>query len=321
MVKRFVKGFAYGLTISVGLSLIIQPAKGADFPKKAVKIIIPSGAGGGEDADARVLAPYLQKSLGVHVTIENQPGAGGKIAFEKFQKAEPDGYSIVLNNFPKSIIIEYMGKVNFRTSDFVPIYAWNRSNQLIVVHADSWKDFDDFLKAAKAKILSGGLMGRGSTTQLAGMIAMEEFGAKVNWVPYEGNAQALAAIAGKHLDFVVCLSSSATSLIAAGKLKPLLLLGDMRDPFLPDVPIPKDLGFNVSSFFPAIRSAFSPPHTPPPIIKVWEDAFSKAVREPAYVDWAKNRKIALHYLEGREFGKVVLDTYSWIEKFQRLLKE
>jgi len=321
MLEKLKRGSLSGLMIVVGLLLIIQPTRGADFPKKPVKIVIPSGVGGGEDSDGRALAPFLQKYFGVNVLIENQPGAGGKIAFERFQKTEPDGYSIVLNNFPKSIIIEYMGKVNFKTRDFIPISSWNRSNQLMVVHGDTWKDFNDFLRAAKAKVLSGGLMGRGSTTQLAGLIAVEEFGVKVNWVPYDGNAEALAAIAGKHLDFVVCLSSSATSLIEAGKLRPILLLGDTRDPFLPDVPIPKDLGFNVSSFFPAMRCAFAPPHTPPAIVKVWEDAFTKAVKEPVYIDWAKKRKIALHYLGGQEFGKVVLDTYSWIEKFQHILKE
>ena len=165
-------------------------------------------------------------------------------------------------------------------------------------------------------------MGRGSTTHLAGLIAMQEFGVKVNWVPYEGFAGALAALAGKHLDFVICLSSSATSLIDAGKLRPILLLGDMRDPFLPDVPVPKDLGLNVSaSFFPAMRCAFAPPQTPSSLVKVWDDAIVKTVKEPAYVDWAKKRKIALHHMGGQEFGKVVLDTYSTIEKFQHILKE
>jgi tripartite-type tricarboxylate transporter receptor subunit TctC len=56
-------------------------------------------------------------------------------------------------------------------------------------------------------------------------------------------------------------------------------------------------------------------------VKVWEEAFSKAVNEPAYIDWAKKRKIALHLLSAHEFAKVVLETYSNIEKFQKILKE
>ena len=52
----------------------------------------------------------MQKHLGVSVLIENQPGAGGKIAFEKFQRTEPDGYTLITFTFPKSIIIEYLYK-------------------------------------------------------------------------------------------------------------------------------------------------------------------------------------------------------------------
>lgn len=321
MFKKLEKIFIVILISGLSVLLVCSLANSIDFPKKPVKIIITTEPGGGEDSDGRALAPFLQKYLGVTVLIENQPGAGGKIAFEKFQRAEPNGYSITLYNFPKSIIIEYMGKVNFRTKDFTPLYAWNRSNQLMVVHADTWKTFNEFYKSAKAKTLSGGIMGRGSTTHLAALIALEEFEIKVNWVPYEGHAGALAALAGKHLDFIICLSASATALIEAGKLRPLLLLGDIRDPYLPDVPIPKDLGFNITSFFPAMRCAFAPPNTPPAIVKVWEEAFSKAVKEPAYIEWAKKRWIALHSLNAQEFGKVVQESYSSIERFKHILKE
>jgi tripartite-type tricarboxylate transporter receptor subunit TctC len=292
-----------------------------DFPKKPIKIIVTADAGGGEDTEARGIAPYLQKHLGVNILIENQPGAGGKIAFEKFQRTEPDGYALITYTFPKSIIIEYLDKTTrYRTRDFTPVFAWSRSNQLLIGHADSWKSFDEFVKAAKAKSLSGGLSGRGSTTHLAGLLAVEELGIKVNWVPYEGSAGSIAALAGKHLDFTITLATSAVSLIRAGKLRPLLLLSDKRDPYLPDVPIPKDLGYDITPL-PAIRGVEAPPHTPPAIVKVLEEAFSKAVKEPEYIEWAKKRQMLLQPLGAQEFGRAVDDTYPKVEKFQTMLKE
>jgi len=89
----------------LGLLLTSLMAWGADFPKKPVKMIVCSAAGGGEDMAARAIAPFVEKYLGVGVAIENQPGAGGKIAFEKFQRTEPDGYSLIMYTVPKSIII------------------------------------------------------------------------------------------------------------------------------------------------------------------------------------------------------------------------
>jgi tripartite-type tricarboxylate transporter receptor subunit TctC len=222
--------------------------------------------------------------------------------------------------FPKSIIIEYIDKTNFRTKDFTPVFAWSRGNQVLVVHADTWKTFDEFLKAAKAKTLSGGLSGRGSTVHLAGLVAVDELGIKVNWVPYEGSAGSVTALAGKHLDFTICLATSAVSLTRAGKLRPLVVFSDKRDPYLADVPIPKELGFDTTSM-PGIRGVEAPPRTPAPIVKVLEEAFSKAVKEPAFIEVAKNKQIVLQPLGSREYGQLVEATYPKVEKYKDMLKE
>ena len=320
MFKKLIKIFNFGFVIGLSFLLVCPLANGADFPKKTIKIVACAAAGGGEDTEARGIAPYLEKYLGVSVMIENQPGAGGKIAFDKFQRTEPDGYTLITYTFPKSIIIEYMDKTNFRTKDFTPVFAWSRANQLLVVHADTWKTSDEFLKAAKAKTLAGGLSGRGSTTHLAGLVAMDELGIKVNWVPYEGAAGSVAALAGKHLDFTICLATSAISLIQAGMLRPLILFGDKRDPYFPDVPIPKDLGLDITSI-PGIRGVEAPPKTPASIVKVLEEACSKAIKEPAFIEFAKRRQMVLHPLNSQEFRQIVELTYPKVEKFQSMLKE
>jgi tripartite-type tricarboxylate transporter receptor subunit TctC len=283
-------------------------------------MIVCSAAGGGEDMEARAIAPFVEKYLGVSVGIENQPGAGGKIAFEKFQRTEPDGYNLIMYTFPKSIIIEYIDKTNFRTKDDTPVFAWSRGNQVLVVHADTWKTFDEFLKAAKARTLSGGLSGRGSTTHLAGLVAVDELGIKVNWVPYEGSAGSVTALAGKHLDFTICLATSAVSLTKAGKLRPLVVFSDKRDPYLPEVPIPKELGFDVTPI-PGIRGIEAPPRTPASIVKVLEEAYSKAMKEPAFIEVAKNKQIVLQPLSSKEFGQLVEATYPKVEKYKEMLKE
>ena len=320
MIKHVEKTFSLFLVIGFALFLVCPSAFGQDFPKKPIKLIATADVGGGEDAEARGIAPFLQKYLGVTVMVENQGGAGGKIAFEKFQKADPDGYSMIISTFPKSVIIEYMGKVGYRTKDFTPVYAWALTNQLLVGHADTWKNINEFLKDAKNRTLSGGLSGRGSTTHLAGLVAMDGLGVKVNWVPYEGSAGSVAALAGKHLDFTLCLSTSATSLIQAGRLRPLLLFGDERDPYLPDVPTPKEIGLSIPSM-PALRGAEAPPNTPPAIVKVLEAGFQKAVKDPAFIEWAKKRKMVLRSIPSQEFGKILLDTYPQVEKYQKMLSE
>ena len=301
-------------------ALVTAPVFGADFPSKPMKLIVTSPAGGGEDTEARAIAPFVEKLLGQQVIIENQGGAGGKIAFEKFQNVTPDGYTLITYTFPKSVIMEYQGKTGFKTRDFTPIFAWSRSSQLLVVHADTWKTFPEFLKGAKEKPLSAGLSGRGSTTHLMGLIGFGELDVKVNWVPYQGGAGSVAALAGKHLDFTLTLAGTAVPLIQAGKLRPLLLFSDKRDPYLPDVPVPKDFGYDMK-FLPTLRGVEAPPNTPADIVKILEDAFSKAVQDKDFIDIATKRKVVLVPVGSKEFAKAVADAYVYVAKFQSLLKQ
>ena len=304
-----------------GAVLVTMPASGAGFPDKPVKLIVTAAAGGGEDTEARAIAPFVEKHLGQQIVIEDQPGAGGKIAFEKFQSAKPDGYTLVTYTFPKSVIIEYQGKTGYKTRDFTPIFAWSRSSQILIVNAESWKTFGEFLKAAKERTLAGGLSGRGSTTHLMGLIALDELGIdKVNWVPYEGSAGSVTALAGKHLDFTMSLATSAVPLIQAGRLRALLLFSDKRDPYLPDVPVPKDLGYEMS-FIPTLRGVEAPPNTPADIVKILEDAFRKGAQEQGFIDIAAKRKMVLEPVGSKEFAKAVADVYPKIAKFQPMLKQ
>lgn len=310
------------LIIPVGLSLFIacSLADSADFPKKPVKIVVTAGAGAGEDNEARGIAPYVGKYLGVNVMIEDQPGAGGKIALEKFQRTKPDGHTLITYTFPKSIIGEYISKTNYRTKDFTQIFVWSCSYNTLLVHADTWKTFDEFLKSAKSKILTGGLSGRAGNSHLSALLTADELGIKVNWVPYDGAAGSLAALAGKHMDFTIGSVSAAASLIKAGRIRPLLLFSDKRDPYFPDIPHLKDLRLNIP-FLSILRGVEAPPNTPPNIVKILENAFNNAVKEPAYLQWAKNASVIIRPLNAQEFGKVVAETYPMIERFQDVLKE
>jgi len=292
----------------------------AAFPKKTIKIITGPG---GEDADVREIAPYVQKYLGVDVFIENIVGFWGKIAFEKFQTTEPDGYTLISYTFPRSIIIENMSKTNFRTKDFTPIFAWSVGNQLLVVPPDTYKTFDEFLKDAKTKTLTGAIPVRGGTSHLAGLLLADGLGINVNWMPYEGSASSIAALARKDVDFTICLATALPSWIRAGKIRLLAVLPDRRGPrgpYFPDIPTLKELGYDIS-YVTTRHVLEAPPNTPPQIVRVLEEAFSKAVKEPAYIEWAKKNYVIIDPLSAQEFCKEVAESYPRIEKLKEMLEE
>jgi tripartite-type tricarboxylate transporter receptor subunit TctC len=292
----------------------------AAFPKRTIKIITGPGR---EDADVREIAPYVQKYLGVDVLIENIAGFWGKVAFEKFQMTEPDGYTLISYTFPRSIIIENMSKTNFRTKDFTPIFAWSVGSQLLVVPPDTYKTFDEFLKDAKTRTLTGAIPVRGGTSHLAGLLLADGLGIHVNWMPYEGSASSIAALARKDVDFTICLAMTLPSWIKAGKIRLLAVLPDKcgpRGPYFPGIPTLKELGYDIS--YVTIRHVVeAPPNTPPQIVRIFEEAFSRAVKEPAYIEWAKKNYVILDPLSAQEFSKEVAESYPRIEKLKEMLEQ
>ncbi len=295
-------------------------ARGAAFPSKPVKIIVTSSAGGGEDMEARGVAPFLEKYLGVRVIIEDQPGAGGRIAFEKFQKAAPDGYSLITSSFPKSIIVEYLTKTGYRTKDFTPVFVWSRMDSYLTVSSETWKTFDEFMKAARSRTLTVGMPGRGGTNHLSGLMMIDKLGINVKWIPYEAGAAAYAALAGRHIDVAMGSNVGLTGLLDAGKVRSLMICSSKRNPYLPDIPTPKELGININ---PVVvnRGVEAPPNTPPAIVSTLEQAFNKVVADPGFISWAKNNKVVLTPMTAKEFRKIVDETYPMVEKYQNLLKE
>ncbi len=81
----------------------------------------------------------------------------------------------------------------------------------------------------------------------------------------------------------------------------------------------KDLGFDMT-YIPTLRGVEAPPNTPAAIVKILEDAFSKAVQEPGFIDVAKKRKMVLQSVSSKEFGKAVADIYPKIAKLREMLK-
>ena len=74
----------------------------------------------------------------------------------------------------------------------------------------------------------------------------DRLGIKVRWVPFSGAGEVLAALAGGHVDFSVHAESSVTQLVRAGKIKVMAILSETRSQFYPNIPLPKDLGYDMN---------------------------------------------------------------------------
>jgi tripartite-type tricarboxylate transporter receptor subunit TctC len=86
-----------------------QDAEKAFYAGKTVRMVVGTGVGGGYDVFSRLIAPYLAKTLGTTVVVENQPGAGGLLALNKLYVAPPDGLQISLSQGMMAAVAQLMG--------------------------------------------------------------------------------------------------------------------------------------------------------------------------------------------------------------------
>ena len=115
----------------------------------------------------------------------------------------------------------------------------------------------------------------------------EELGLKINWVSYGGGAESLNALAGKHIDAVMTLTSSVMPLIKAGKIIPLLIFSEKRALKYPNVPTPGELGYNNMPLLYGLTGIVGPPGLDKGKAKILEDALLKAMKDPDYAAWTE----------------------------------
>ena len=319
MKRRCIVGLVCFFSLLTVLSICGESSLAAPFPDKPIKLIVNFPPGSGIDIEARAIAPYLQKYLGVPIAIENVAGADGKIGLTRLWKTEPNGYTLIMHSTSMSIIVERLSNPEYQMTGFTPIFSWSRNNQVLVVNSAGWKNLDEFIKGARERTLSVGMSGRGSVSHLMGLMFVDGLGLKVNWVPFDGGGEALTALAGKHVDFVTVASTSALPLVKAGKLRPLLIFGESRDPGFPDTPIPKEAGYPLT-MISLVRGMDGPPKLSEAIVKIIEEAFEKAIKEPDFLNWAQKRMMEIVPLRHEEYRKIILDQQKLVEKYIPFLK-
>jgi tripartite-type tricarboxylate transporter receptor subunit TctC len=274
-------GFALAiaaLSMSLPSHLIAQ-----DYPRRAVKIIVPFPAGGTADLMPRVVFDVLSRKWGQAVVIENKPGAGGNIGAEAAFNAEPDGYTLLSSPPPPLVINQSLyPRLGFDPSAFVPVAVMGIvPNALVVspgkVAATSVPDFIAYARLNPGK-LSSATQGNGATSHLTS--AMFQMMAKVQFVhvPYRGTAPALQGLLAGDCDLMFDNLGVSLPLVKSGQLRLLGVATERRMSALPDVPTISETlpGFSSAAWFGVV----APPKTPRAIVDKISADIAEAIRAP-----------------------------------------
>jgi tripartite-type tricarboxylate transporter receptor subunit TctC len=242
---------------------IAATAHAQTFPNRTIRIIVPYAPGGSIDLTARVIAKNLQDSVGQSVIVENKPGANGTIGIEDLMRSEPDGHTlIILSDSPVTINV-HLSPVNYDPlTDLVPIGKVVSSPLILTANAHAGiSSITELVAAAKAKPLSYGVSGRGSSSYLAGELLQRELGLTMQPVTYRGGAPAAAAVAAGEVPLAFTDTAAILPMISGGQVVALGVAEPVRSRAMPDIPTLREAGvanFSAMSWL----AMFAPRGTP-----------------------------------------------------------
>ena len=230
---------------------LLTTAAAAQFPSRAITIIVPIPPGGAPDIAARVVAQKLSDSVGQPVVVENRAGANGNIANELVAKAQPDGHTLGLLADSQITINPHLYKMPIDTlRDLTPVIPVAVNQFVLTVNPSlPVKTFPEFIEYARKANppLAYASGGNGSQHHLTMEMLKQRAGINMLHVPYKGGAPAATATVAGETAAMWSGSSNAPQ-IKAGRLRPLAVSGAKRSAQYPDLP-------TIAEFYPGFENS------------------------------------------------------------------
>ncbi|WP_305988187.1 tripartite tricarboxylate transporter substrate binding protein [Roseibium sp. MMSF_3544] len=183
----------------------------AEYPEKPVTMIIPLGAGGSHDLNARVIASILPTYLGQPVIVKLMPGASGQTGTAAAANSAADGYTILFTQNFIDQLQQHVAKLPYDPNkDFVTVARTNFAAPSVIVKSDSeFTDFNSMLEYGKANPgkLRFGHSGNWGAFMVPGALLFTEAGVRPTLVPHKGGGPALQALLAGDVDVSMAFNS------------------------------------------------------------------------------------------------------------------
>jgi len=266
------------LLIASLMAALVPAAKAQDYPSRAIRLVVPTGPGGGYDIFGRIVADQLSQKLGQAVVVENKTGAGTIVGAKSVIDSPPDGYTILAGGLSNIIF-------NARIYEKAPYDALKQLVPIAIVYKNSYavvgsnklpyKNVQELIAAAKSKPNSINLAtaGVGTGQQLSAVAFMMETGTEFLQVPYKGATAVYPDLLSGRVDIFFDSTTGALPFVKAGTAKALAVLSSERSQDMPDVPTMTEAGVKGLEI-DAWIGIFAPAGTPKPVIEMLQKAIT-----------------------------------------------
>jgi tripartite-type tricarboxylate transporter receptor subunit TctC len=297
--RRRAGAWLLSLGAGVAAGLVVNPARGwaesaADFYRgRTLHLVVGSGAGGGYDSYARMLAPHLAAALGTEAVVENRPGAGGLLALNQIYDAEPNGLTVMIVSGSGAALAQLLGQegASFDLQRVTWIAGLGADTPIVMLSPrSSFRTLGELIAADHP--VKWGASGRATGQGLWIAFFTHALAIPSNLITgYKGsNEAALAAMRGE-VDGIIVTASSAHSYAQEGQMLPIAAIGHERSSLFPDLPTV----FEQATLSPdaswwmdyclrtaeVTRTVLGPPELPADRAAFIQDAFHKVLTDPA----------------------------------------
>src|SRR4051812_36945841 len=254
-----------------------------EFPAQPLTLIVPTPAGGANDAIARILAVRLGPILGRAVVPDNRTGAHGSIAAEYVARAVPDGHTLLLGYTATHGINPVLHRLAYDpVSDFTPVGLVGCSPTVVVAGPGLAAGSIDELVAqlmTQPGRYTYASAGEGTAPQLAAELFKLSTGVQLPGVTYPGSSAAVNDTVVRPTQLMFSSLFTAHPWISAGRLRALAVAAPDRVALLPGVPTLHEAGVagvDVTQWY----ALFAPARTPAPVIARINAALTRILTDP-----------------------------------------
>ena len=249
-------------------SLVTHSVRAQAWPSRFVRLVVPFPPGGGTDAIARVVSGKLSEQWGQQLVIENKGGANTNIGTEAVARAEPDGYTMLIQSMPIAVNRFLFSTLPYDAiADFAPVsLLCDYPNVMAVPVTSPAHSVKEFIANANKGKVTYASSGHGTSVHLSGELFKRLANVELQHIPYRGAGPALNDLIPGRVDVMFNNIGAVLPLIQSGKLRGLAVTTAKRSPAVPNLPTIAESGvpgFDVSSWY----AFFLPAKTPPEIVK------------------------------------------------------
>ena len=291
------------LFLAAAVGLAATPLAAQDYPDRPITMIIPLGAGGSHDLNARVITSVLPEYLGQPVVVQLMPGAGGQTGTAAAAQAQPDGYTLLFTHNFIDQLQQHVARLPYDPNEsFVSVARVNTAQPVLVVRNDSpfktWEELVEHGRQNPGK-LRFGHSGNWGAFMVPGLALLKEVDVNATLIPYQGGGPVIQALLAGDVDFTFAFPS----VLSGQDLRALLIVGEEK--IIEGIPTTTELGFTtVSEIGIMHRPVLAPAGTPEDRLKVLREAFSTIKENDAFKKLMSRLGENTAYMDGAKYDEL-----------------